>query len=54
MRNISMIFDPLRSARQAYAEKLKSAGVPGTYKLYTGVIHEFVGLGAVLDEGTKR
>jgi len=42
--------DPLRSEGKAYADKLQAAGVPVTYRLYTGVTHEFFGMGAVIDE----
>ncbi len=47
---IAAEIDPLRSEGKAYAEKLQSAGVPVTYKLYPGVTHEFFGMGAVVDE----
>ena len=45
--------DPLLSEGQAYAEKLKAAGVPVTYKMYPGVTHEFFGMGAVIDEAKE-
>lgn len=47
---IAAEIDPLLSEGKAYADKLKAAGVPVTYKMYPGVTHEFFGMGAVLDE----
>lgn len=47
---IAAEIDPLRSEGQEYANRLKQAGVPVTYKLYTGVAHEFFGMGAVVDK----
>ena len=40
--------DPLLSEGKAYADALKKAGVPVSYKLYNGVTHEFFGMGAVV------
>ena len=45
---IAAELDPLVSDGQAYAAKLRAAKVPVTYKLYTGVTHEFFGMGAVV------
>lgn len=42
--------DPLASEGKAYADKLKAAGVPVRYRMYTGVTHEFFGMGAVVDK----
>lgn len=40
--------DPLRDQGEAYAKKLKDAGVPVFHQRYDGVTHEFFGLaGAV-------
>ena len=50
---IAAEIDPLLSEGQAYAEKLKAAGVPVTYKMYPGVTHEFFGMGAVVDEAKE-
>jgi len=45
--------DPLQSEGMDYANKLKGANIPVTYQLYTGVTHEFFGMGAVLDEAKQ-
>ncbi|MBV8879672.1 MAG: alpha/beta hydrolase, partial [Planctomycetaceae bacterium] len=47
---ITAQIDPLRSEGKAYADKLKEAGVPVTYRNFDGVTHEFFGMGAVLPE----
>ena len=46
--------DPLRDEGEAYARKLKEAGVAVTATRYNGTIHDFVLLNAIRDElGTK-
>lgn len=45
--------DPLRSEGKRYADRLREAGVPVTYKLYDGVTHEFFGMGAVVDKAKQ-
>ena len=45
---ITAEIDPLRSEGQAYAKKLQAAGVPVSQRDFTGVTHEFFGLGAAL------
>lgn len=45
--------DPLRSEGKAYAERLKKDGVAVAYQDYTGVTHEFFGMGAVVPEAKK-
>ena len=42
--------DPLRSEGEAYAAKLKTAGIDTEVKLYEGVTHEFFGMADVVDE----
>jgi len=41
-------FDPLRDEGAAYAERLRAAGVPTTYRCHPGMIHLFYGLGALI------
>lgn len=45
--------DPLRSEGAVYAQKLMAAGVKVDYRNYSGVTHEFFGMGAVLDEAKQ-
>ncbi len=47
---ITAQIDPLRSGGEMLADKLKAAGVKVDFKNYTGVTHEFFGMGAVLKE----
>jgi acetyl esterase len=41
-------FDPLRDEGQAYAERLKNAGVRTIYRCHPGMIHLFYGLGGLI------
>ncbi|MGO9803292.1 MAG: alpha/beta hydrolase [Steroidobacteraceae bacterium] len=41
-------YDPLRDEGAAYAERLRGAGVPSTYRCHPGMIHLFYGLGAII------
>jgi acetyl esterase/lipase len=41
-------FDPLRDEGAAYAERLRQAGVPTTYRCHSGMIHLFYGMGALI------
>ena len=43
--------DPLRDQGEAYAHKLRGAGVPVALKRYEGMIHPFVSLGGIVDGG---
>jgi acetyl esterase len=44
-------YDVLRDEAEAYAAKLESAGVPVKLQRYDGMIHSFVGLSLVIDQG---
>ena len=41
-------FDPLRDEGEAYAHRLRSAGVRVSYRCHPGMIHLFYGLGALI------
>lgn len=43
-------FDPLCDEGQAYADRLRDAGVPVTYKCFEGQIHGFFTMGRVIPE----
>ena len=45
--------DPLLSEGKAYADKLKKDGVAVNYKEYSGVTHEFFGIGAVVPKAKE-
>lgn len=45
---IAAEIDPLLSEGKSYADRLKKDGVKVSYKEYTGVTHEFFGMGAVV------
>nr|WP_207393581.1 alpha/beta hydrolase [Duganella aceris] len=45
---IAAEIDPLLSEGKAYADRLKKDGVTVSYKEYSGVTHEFFGMGAVV------
>jgi acetyl esterase len=47
---IAAEIDPLLSEGKSYADRLKKDGVNVTYKEYTGVTHEFFGMGAVVSK----
>jgi acetyl esterase len=46
-------FDPLRDEGEAYAERLRQAGVSVTTSRYDGMIHGFYGLDRVFDSAKK-
>ena len=45
--------DPLRDQGEAYADKLRSAGVTVALKRYDGMIHPFVSLAGIVDAGRE-
>ena len=45
--------DPLVDEGLAYADKLRSAGVPVDLELYRGVVHEFVKMGRAIPEARQ-
>jgi len=50
---ITAEFDPLRDEGEAYAQRLRAAGVPTTCSRYDGMIHSFFGMSAVMDKGKQ-
>ena len=50
---ITAEFDPLRDEGEAYADKLRQAGVDARASRYDGMIHAFFGMDAVFDASRK-
>ena len=46
-------FDPLRDEGEAYAERLRQAGVKATTSRYDGMIHAFYGLDPIFDAAKR-
>ena len=45
--------DPLRDQGEAFADKLRDAGVPVVLKRYEGMIHPFISLAGIVDAGRE-
>ncbi|GAC1366888.1 MAG: hypothetical protein NVSMB42_27020 [Herpetosiphon sp.] len=50
---ITAEIDPLRDEGEAYAARLREAGIATTLTRYTGVTHEFFSMSGVIDEAKK-
>lgn len=50
---IAAEFDPLVDENEAYAERLKQAGVPTDYVCFPGMVHPFFTLGGVVEDAAK-
>ncbi|MEY4965394.1 MAG: hypothetical protein RL274_977 [Pseudomonadota bacterium] len=46
-------FDPLVDDNEAYAKRLKEAGVPTDFVIFPGMVHPFFTLGGVVDDAAR-
>lgn len=46
-------YDPLRDEGEAYGQQLIKAGVPATISRYNGMIHGFMSMGPIFDQGKQ-
>src|SRR5260221_14742748 len=46
-------YDPLRDEGEWYGRQLKEAGIPVTVSRYDGMIHGFMSLGPIFDQGKR-
>ena len=50
---ITAEYDPLRDEGDAYADRLRAAGVATVSSRYDGMVHGFFGMSAILDKGKQ-
>ena len=50
---ITAEYDPLRDEGEAYGQRLQKAGVPAKVSRYNGMIHGFMSMGPIFDQGKQ-